>query len=337
MCGRWYLPIFLLRDGLFTLIYRASFMVLRRFWPSLPTISKLSMVTLWPEMVEWSWMGEGVLRCSLNLSAKFLADSPIYSSSQSTLLHLNLYMTPLFFQMVSLSFGAMRRFLMVSPPFRCTWTPYFLHVLLKFSLRPWWYGTTMWGWLILGCSGLVGLVPLLLFLLVSSFVFFIWILFRAQVGYLHFFKAEVRCCSSLFRCCGEEHMVLALCSKVPITLYFAGMLWWLSHCRYKSVWVGFLYTVVSNLPSFPGMMRMSKKGIEPSSLDSLQVNLMLLSMELRCCSRESLWAFLMIMKESSTNLFHSDGLCLYWCWVWGVYFLNDWLDFPLQLLCLTLF
>ena len=30
MCGRWYLPIFLLRDGLFTLIYRASFMVLRR-------------------------------------------------------------------------------------------------------------------------------------------------------------------------------------------------------------------------------------------------------------------------------------------------------------------
>ena len=62
--------------------------------------------------------GEGVLRCSLNLSAKFLADSPIYSSSQSTLLHLYLYMTPLFFQMVSLSFGAMRRFLMVRPPFR---------------------------------------------------------------------------------------------------------------------------------------------------------------------------------------------------------------------------
>ena len=31
MCGRWYLPIFLLRDGSFTLIYRASFMVLGRF------------------------------------------------------------------------------------------------------------------------------------------------------------------------------------------------------------------------------------------------------------------------------------------------------------------
>ena len=54
---------------------------------------------------------------------------------------------------------------------------------------------------------------------------------------------------------------------------------------------------------------MSKKGIEPSSLDSSQVNLMLLSMELRCCSKEYLWAFLMIMKVSSTNLFHSYGLC----------------------------
>ena len=67
-----------------------------------------------------------------------------------------LYMTPLFFMMVSLSLGAIRRFLMVSPPFRCTCTPCLLHVLLKFSLRPWWYGTTICGWLMLGCSGLVG-------------------------------------------------------------------------------------------------------------------------------------------------------------------------------------
>ena len=81
MCGRWYLPMFLFRDGFLTLMYRASFIVLRRFWSSLPNILKLSIVTLWPEMIEWSWIGEGILRCSLNLSAKFLADSPIYSSS----------------------------------------------------------------------------------------------------------------------------------------------------------------------------------------------------------------------------------------------------------------
>ena len=40
MYGRWYLPIFLLRDGSLTLIYRASLMVLVRLWSSLPTMSK---------------------------------------------------------------------------------------------------------------------------------------------------------------------------------------------------------------------------------------------------------------------------------------------------------
>ena len=113
---------------------------------------------------------------------------------------------------------------MVSPPFRCTCTPYLLHVLLKFSLRPWWYGTTMCGWLMLGCSGLVGLVPLLLFLLEVTFWFFSLILFKAQVGYLHLFKAVIRCCSSFYRCWGEEHMVLALWYKVPVTLHFDGIL-----------------------------------------------------------------------------------------------------------------
>ena len=96
MWGRWNLPIFLFREGLLALMYRASLMVLVRFWSSLPNILKFSMVTVWPEMLEWSYIGEGAFRCSLNLSAKFLADSPMYSSSHSTLSHLYLYMTPLF-------------------------------------------------------------------------------------------------------------------------------------------------------------------------------------------------------------------------------------------------
>ena len=96
VCGRWYLPMFLLRDGLLALMYRASFMVLKRFWSSLPSMVKLSIVTSWPEMLWWSYMRDGALRCSFNLSSKFLADSPMYSSSQSTLSHLYLYMTPLF-------------------------------------------------------------------------------------------------------------------------------------------------------------------------------------------------------------------------------------------------
>ena len=38
MWGRWYLPMYLFRDGLLTLIYNASLIVLVRFWSSLPTI-----------------------------------------------------------------------------------------------------------------------------------------------------------------------------------------------------------------------------------------------------------------------------------------------------------
>ena len=48
ICGRWYLPMFLFRDGSLTLIYRASLMACIRFWSSLPTMSKFSMLILWP-------------------------------------------------------------------------------------------------------------------------------------------------------------------------------------------------------------------------------------------------------------------------------------------------
>ena len=81
-CGRWYLPTFLFKDGSLTLIYIASLIVLIWFKSSLPTISKLLMVTWWPLMLLWSCMGEGDFRCSLNLSPNVLEDSPMYSSSQ---------------------------------------------------------------------------------------------------------------------------------------------------------------------------------------------------------------------------------------------------------------
>ena len=65
-------------------------------------------------------------RCSLNLSANVLADSPMYSSSHSTLSHLYLYMTLLFFRIGSLSFGDIRRFLMVNPQYSVKggWKPH---------------------------------------------------------------------------------------------------------------------------------------------------------------------------------------------------------------------
>ena len=41
ICGSWYLPIFLFRDGSLTLISMASLMVLVMLWSSLPTMLKL--------------------------------------------------------------------------------------------------------------------------------------------------------------------------------------------------------------------------------------------------------------------------------------------------------
>ena len=49
--------------------------------------------------------------------------------------------------------------------------------------------------------------------------------------------------------------------------------------------VGFLYTDVLRLPSSSGVMRMSRKGMDPSLLVSSLVNLMLGGIEFRC-SRE---------------------------------------------------
>ena len=46
ICGRWYLPMFLFRDGLLTLMNIASLISLVRFCSSLPTILKLSSVML---------------------------------------------------------------------------------------------------------------------------------------------------------------------------------------------------------------------------------------------------------------------------------------------------
>ena len=58
ICGRWYLPMFLFRDGLLTLMYRTSFIALLRFWSSLPTMLKLSILMLWPVVLKWSNMGK---------------------------------------------------------------------------------------------------------------------------------------------------------------------------------------------------------------------------------------------------------------------------------------
>ena len=143
MWGRWYLPMFLFRDGSLTLMNRASLIAPVRFWSFLPTMVKSLMLILWPEVLQWSNIGEGAFWCSLNLSAKVPADSPIYSSSHPCSLHLYLYMAPLLLVIGSLSLGTIRRLLMVCP-LKWPCTPNLLHVFFILSLKPSWHGTTMY-------------------------------------------------------------------------------------------------------------------------------------------------------------------------------------------------
>ena len=88
-CGRLYFPVFLFNEGLFILMYTASFTALAILWPSLPIILKFSTDVVWPMLFCCSNIGDGAFKCSLYLSPNVLDDSPIYSSSKSILSHLN--------------------------------------------------------------------------------------------------------------------------------------------------------------------------------------------------------------------------------------------------------
>ena len=61
-CGRWYLPMFLFRDGLLTLMNIDSFISLERFCSSLSTILKLLVLVVWPVVLLWSCIGQHLER-----------------------------------------------------------------------------------------------------------------------------------------------------------------------------------------------------------------------------------------------------------------------------------
>ena len=77
------------------------------------------------------------LKCSLSWSPNDLPDSPTYFSGQLICGHLNLYITPLFCNLLSLSLGAIRSVLMVLVPLKCTGIPKLLHVFLNLPPNPW--------------------------------------------------------------------------------------------------------------------------------------------------------------------------------------------------------
>ena len=133
--GRWYFPMFLFRNILLALMYNASLMVLMRFWSSLPTMLKLSVVVVWPVVLKWSYIGEEAFRCFLNLSPNVLDDSNIFFITilPVTFISVN---DPTLLDDEILSLGATRRLLMVIPPLRYTCTPCLLNAFLRCSFSP---------------------------------------------------------------------------------------------------------------------------------------------------------------------------------------------------------
>ena len=173
---------------------------------------------------------------------------------------------------------------MVVFPLKCTCIPYLLHICFILSAVPLVYGMTIWPMdflvvlvlvLVLArlllfvvplFSSLVLLLLLLFVALVSSQLLLITLfctILMAQLGYLHLPRASLRCFNSSLRSSGVLQTTLALWVSIPMTLYLEDKLWWLSHCKYWSVWVGFQYTWKERELSARGVTRVSRKGIAP--------------------------------------------------------------------------
>ena len=130
---------------------------------------------------------------------------------------------------------------------------------------------------------------------------------KAKLGYVHCVINLLRWVFSLWRSSGLLQTVWVLWERVWMTLTLAERWWWLSHCRYWSLWVGFLYTVIDRGPSTSDFTMVSKKGMVPSSLLVSTVNWMAGSTLLMCWRKSCLWISLWMTKVSSTYLWQNLG------------------------------
>ena len=247
----------------------------------------------------WWCIGEGSLRCSLNLSLKVLEVSPMYSSLQVRSLHWKQYMASLLLTMGSLSFGETSRFLMVLLPLKWVCIPYLLQLFNAFAetLGIWYYymplgfnfiGNRLDASGALAASSINDLTrrPGKSFLHLVQSHCGVSTISKCFPEMLHFFLEKLRIATGL-----------ALWVRVLMTLYLAERWWWLFHYKYWSMCVGFLYTVIDSLPSVSGFTMVSKKGMAPSSLLFSTVNCVAGSALLRCCSKFCLFFFLLDDKS----------------------------------------
>ena len=157
------------------------------------------------------------------------------------------------------------------------------------------------------CIVLSTWVLLLPFSSVLPFITLFCTLLMACLGYLHLTRASLRCCNSSFKSSGVVQMVLALWISVPMTLYFAKRLWWLSHYKYWLVWVGLWYTFMLRELSVSGLTKVSRKGIAPFSWLPSTVNFIAGSILFIWSRKSCFWAFCWMTQVSSTNLYQNLG------------------------------
>ena len=133
-------------------------------------------------------------------------------------------------------------------------------------------------------------------------------LFMAHLGYLHLTNTLLRSCNSSSKSFCAVQTDLTLWASVHMTLYLADRLWWLSHCKYWSVWVGLWYTLMLREFSTSGLTKVSRKGIAPFSRLPSTVNFMLGSILLIWSKNSSLWACCWMIQVSCTNLYQNLGV-----------------------------
>ena len=209
-----------------------------RFWSSLPTILKFPSVVVWPVLLKWSYIQEGLQVFFKHLSKCSWRLSYVFFTAFHPVTFVSVYDATLLSNMVFV-FRCHQEVFDGPAPLKYTCIPCFLHIFFILSLRSFVYGTTT-------CVLMLELVLLLVcfFLLLLSFewtgaLILFFILLKDHLGYLYLVRTFFRCSCSSWKCCEVEHTALVLWNSVLITLYFAGMAWWLSHCRNWSVWLGF--------------------------------------------------------------------------------------------------
>ena len=164
---------------------------------------------------------------------------------------------------------------------------------------------------VLGCSctsAVIIRLDVVVIIVISPIVVnLLWTLFMAQGGYLHLTRASLRCASSFWSSSGLVQTVLALWVSVSMTPYLVYKLWWLSHCKYWSVWVGLWYTVNDRELSASGVTKVSRKGMPPFPWVPSTVNVIAGSMLLICSRNSCLWVLCWVTHVSSTNLNQNLG------------------------------